>query len=78
MELVIGGAIAFIGSAIVQAFVIPRVNRRARAIDRWEQDVLLPAEATQVKRRRCSARTAQSSSGCTSVRRCDTIRVHPR
>jgi hypothetical protein len=28
MELVIGGAIAFIGSAIVQAFAIPRVNRR--------------------------------------------------
>jgi hypothetical protein len=41
MELVIGGAIALIGSAIVQAFVIPRVNRRTRAIDRWEQDVLL-------------------------------------
>ncbi len=41
MELVIGGAIALIGSVIVQAFVIPRVNRRTRAIDRWEQDVLL-------------------------------------
>ena len=41
MELVIGGAIALIGSVIVQAFVIPRVSRRTRAIDRWEQDVLL-------------------------------------
>jgi hypothetical protein len=41
MELVIGGAIALIGSVIVQAFVIPRANRRTRAIDRWEQDVLL-------------------------------------
>jgi hypothetical protein len=41
MELVIGGAIVLIGSAIVQAFVIPRVSRRTRAIDRWEQDVLL-------------------------------------
>jgi hypothetical protein len=41
MELVIGAAIALIGSVIVQAFVIPRVNCRTRAIDRWEQDVLL-------------------------------------
>ena len=41
MEFVIGGAIALIGSVIVQAFVIPRVSRRTRVIDRWEQDVLL-------------------------------------
>ncbi len=41
MEFVIGGLIALVGSVIVQAFVIPRVNRRTRAIDRWEQDVLL-------------------------------------
>jgi hypothetical protein len=41
MELVIGAAIALIGSVIVQALVIPRVNCRTRAIDRWEQDVLL-------------------------------------
>jgi hypothetical protein len=42
MALVLLGAlIALIGSVIVQALVIPRVNRRTRAIDRWEQDVLL-------------------------------------
>jgi hypothetical protein len=42
MALVLLGAlIALIGSVIVQAFFIPRVTRRTRAIDRWEQDVLL-------------------------------------
>jgi hypothetical protein len=31
MELVVGGAIALVGSVIAQASFIPRVNRRARA-----------------------------------------------
>jgi len=39
--VLLGVLIALIGSVTVQAFVIPRVNRRNRAIDRWEQDVLL-------------------------------------
>jgi hypothetical protein len=39
--VLLGGLIALVGSVTVQAFVIPRVNRRTRAIDRWEQDVLL-------------------------------------
>lgn len=41
MDFVIGGAIVLIGAMIVQAFVVPRVNRRTRAIDRWERDVLM-------------------------------------
>ena len=44
MELVLGGLIALIGSVIVQAFVIPRVNSRNRTLDRWEQDVLVLGE----------------------------------
>jgi len=39
--VLLGVLIALIGSVTVQAFVIPRVNRRNLAIDRWEQDVLL-------------------------------------
>jgi hypothetical protein len=39
--VLLGVLIALIGSIIVQAFFIPRVTRRTRAIDRWEQDVLL-------------------------------------
>lgn len=40
---VIGGAIALIDAMIVQWFVIPLVNRRTRAIDRWEQRRTSPA-----------------------------------
>jgi hypothetical protein len=39
--VLLGGLIALVASLIVQAFVVPRVTRRTRAIDRWEQDVLL-------------------------------------
>jgi hypothetical protein len=39
--VLLGVLIALMVSVTVQAFVIPRINRRNRAIDRWEQDVLL-------------------------------------
>src|SRR5690242_15085616 len=39
-NVLIGGMITLIVTALVQIFVIPWVQRRTRALERWEKDVV--------------------------------------
>lgn len=38
--LLLGGAIALVGTLFVQILVVPWINRRNRRLDKWEEDVL--------------------------------------